>query len=822
MSVLKFTAFGGEVPRLTKRSLPDNASQVCENMAADTPEFLPLAADSTTGVIAGASVNQTIKTLYRYPTGSDTIRGSTYALSLARSTITGDQHDRVYASMMQGETTAAPAVITPDGLFPNVQARPLGVPYPTSALTLAHATVTQTLMTPSEVAGFTQSVIQRIKTIVSEALELTWWNPAFALSGAAYRENPAATGVGAYQRVWTLANPGAEVPVWETHNSSSWLRHVWVAEANPPSEMSGSQRKFFYNFQAKVGVYVMKADVSAQTAKLAALVLPDTTTRLLTDQAIDALWTALRAILPSTPTATSSPDLSSLFARFSTGYSALTTYLNDGFDATVTPQAGYQLVLRATLDVKATADAISAAYTDLATDHFDRAVVEYLTESRVLTDTIPDGESAIEELIFYTYTYVNDRGEESKPYLPGDGNSNTDIPSITCNQVQNAQVTRQNDHPAGNNITHWRVYRSAAGADAAAFMFVAEIPIATTTFTDLRRTDQLSESMVSMTWFPPPVVNGEHLRHLVSVPGGFLAGFIGDTVYFSEVHHPYAWPPEYAMQCSDQIVALGVFGVTLVVLTKGGPVFISGSAPETMTKVELESNEVCQSPRSVVPVEGGVLFVSQNGLCVASQSGVKVLTSSLFTSNGWLALSPQNMMCAELDGTVYIGHTNGLLFAALHIPTGKMVRINTVVTAFYSDFSTGELFAALPPASGQIATHVKLFAGSGSRTGRWRSKRIVLEKEAGFSWMAVEGLQSVAQPLNVSIYGYVTNAAGVEVETKIGTQVQSGTFSAVVTDTRPFRVSPGRFKDFEVEISGVCRVDSILLASSSEELKGVA
>ena len=300
-----------------------------------------------------------------------------------------------------------------------------------------------------------------------------------------------------------------------------------------------------------------------------------------------------------------------------------------------------------------------------------------------------------------------------------------------------------------------------------------------------------------------------------------MAGFIENTIYFSEPYHPYAWPPEYALTCEADIVALGVFGNTLVVLTKRGPEYVSGDAPSGMSKVRLESNEVCRSPRSVVPVSGGVVFASQNGLCMATQQGVLNMTDKLWTSNEWFGLEPERFICEEKAGVLYVGHEGGVLLGALHIPSGKLVRMDLQVTALYSDFQTGELFAALPPASGQRAGFIHLMHGAGSRTARWRSKRIVLQAETGFAWLAVEGAQTVATPLRVDIYGYYMDG-DTEVEVKLDTAKSDATYSAVVTDTAPIRVGVGRYKNFEVEIRGQCRVTSVQLVSSTNELKGVA
>lgn len=836
MSMLKFNVFGGEVPRLTKRDLPDDQSQIAENLMADTPEFRPLNTDYNNGDdIVGPAIDETCHTLYRYPTNSVTPLGTNLKMTIVRSPLVDDQYDRVYGAVMYGETEYPPVILSTsaavDTPVKGATLRPLGVKYPTTKLSLAIATVDQAFLTPWEASGFRTTLMEDIKTIASGALYSELWNPAFNLTGMpAFREYPSDTGKGIYQRMYVLTNPGDPTPVWSTLNGTPVANHLWITNvARPAYSVEGSNWVYYANFQAKVLVWKVRDDTflnapGGPTDKLKALVLPGTTERVMSDSDITAFWTVLRDVLPDDPANTARADLKTLLSRYQSEYLTLVNHLDQGFQEDVSPQAGYQIITKAFYDLQASVDGITTSYDTLARRDIDDAVIQYYKAK--FPGVLPEGVTELVEPRYYTYTLVNDRGEESKPYQAGDGNSDTDLPLINVNQAQSVTVTRP-ALPAGvtanDYITKWRLYRSANGSGSSAFLFVAEIPVGTTTYVDLRRTDALSEPMVTSTWSPPPTSGGKYLKHLVSLPGGFMAGFLGNTVYFSEPFHPYAWPVEYSIPVFGDIVALGVFGVTLVVFTKRGPVYISGSAPGSLAPVVLESNEVCQSPRSVVPIAGGVLFASQNGLCLAAQDGVRVLTDKLWTRKEWESLQPEHFICEEMNGVVYMSHTGGLVTAALHIPTMKLVRMDLSVTAFYSDFHNGELYAALPPATGQKPKVIKLLSGNTLRTARWRSKRILLEKEVGFVWLRVEGEQSAEAPLTVDIYGYLTDDTGTEVAYLLDTALSDvgNTHSAVVTDTRPVRIESGRFKDFEVEISGACRITSIQLTSTTVELQRV-
>lgn len=834
MALISLKVFGGEVPRLTKRDLPNTQAQVCENLLADTPEFRPLNQDSAEVAINGLPVNTDCLTLYRYPTGTTSLVGLNFPASFVRSPISNDQYDRVYVSAMAGAPELVPSILSPDVVTPTPvsgSVRRLGVPYPKAAPTLSVSTVDQAFLTPSEAGDFKLGVLDKIRTITFEAMETVLWNDAFGLATMpAFREDPANTGKGIYQRIYTNTTPASATPTWNTYNGTPVANHLWTLQATRfPYVTEGSSRTFYFNFQAKVNTLRVKADVTAQTNKLKALLVPGTTDRLLSDADITSLWAAIRAAIPDNPLDTVKAELKTLLNRYMSEYRTLVNYLDQGFGTDVTPATGYAQVTKAAADLQGTVDGIVASYNTLLSSDYRTAVLNYFNGT--ITGNLPEGETPVVETRYYTYTLVSDRGEESRPYIPATG---VDYPFIEVNQAQGVTFTLPANFltlsdvlPTRDYITKWRLYRSATGTEATTFQLVAELPVAQNVYVDLRRTESLNDGLQTLDWDPPPVLNygtpsAKYLRHLVAMPGGFMAGYLGNTVWFCEPYHPYAWPARYSQPVRGDIVALGVFGVTLVVLTTRGPVYMSGNSPDAISVVVLESNEVCQSPRSVVPVAGGVLFASQNGLCIATQSGVEVLTMSLFTKKEWQALQPEYFICEEMNSVVYISHTGGLVTGALHLPSMKLVRMDLGVTAWFSDFYTGELYAAKKPVTGQTAKAVKLLDGTGLRTARWRSKRITLSFQSGFAWMQVNGMQTVASPLNLNLYGYyVDKATGAEVEVKINTERASGAYSAVVSDVTPFRVQPGRYLEYEVEVSGTCRMSSVTVASTTQELQRV-
>ena len=102
------------------------------------------------------------------------------------------------------------------------------------------------------------------------------------------------------------------------------------------------------------------------------------------------------------------------------------------------------------------------------------------------------------------------------------------------------------------------------------------------------------------------------------------------------------------------MVGLGVFGQTLVVLTEGHPYYSSGADAANMSMQEIETPQACVAKRTIAPVQGGVMYASPDGLCLAGPSGVEVLTTMAFSKEDWQALSPETAFGAFSDGSYFL------------------------------------------------------------------------------------------------------------------------------------------------------------------------
>ena len=383
------------------------------------------------------------------------------------------------------------------------------------------------------------------------------------------------------------------------------------------------------------------------------------------------------------------------------------------------------------------------------------------------------------------YTYVTGRGEESAP-------SPVSI-AVVCDQDDHAQIVI-GAHPLNRDIGAWRSYRTNTGTAGAPFQFEGEYLITNKTVTVTTPSSELGEICPTTMWAEPPA----KLRGLINMPNGIMAGFFDNTVCFCESFVPYAWPVGYQLTVPHPIVALGAFGQTLVVMHQGGVDYISGSDSASMSIQKDVSKQACVSYRSIVSVEGGIIYASPDGLCLAAGQGVELITKNSFMRQEWQDINPASIIGGYSEQTYFGGWSNGANNGVfmLHLPTLKITTINLQGSAVFSDTATDTLYLA------QGTNVVALFKGNDRRLATWRSKIAVMPKHLGYAWLTMES--SFEHPVTVKWY---VDAALVH--------------TVVLTSRTPVRLPAVRGLEHEIEVITKACWNCITLASSTQELQAI-
>ena len=358
---------------------------------------------------------------------------------------------------------------------------------------------------------------------------------------------------------------------------------------------------------------------------------------------------------------------------------------------------------------------------------------------------------------------------------------------------------------SGNyNITKRRLYRTDSEGT---YRQVADILISNNSYTDTKDEVELGEAIPTSGFTAPP--DDDSTNHpsgpmigLVSMPNGILAGFTGKTVCFSEAFIPNAFPDEYQLTVKADIVSLAPLQTGLLILTKGKPAIVNGLDPASMSMSEIDSTLSCVSKRSVVDMGDAVVYASPDGLVMATEGGINLLTEDLFTRDQWQEFSPESLVAFSWEGH-YIGfYTNssgskGFIFD----PRGganSFVDLNFHATAGFNDLEEDELYLV-------VGGNLVKFA-SGSALGyTWKTKKFF-----------------VPRPINPAVAKVDCDSYGSGVTFKIfadGSNTPKHT--QTVTDNGVFRLPSGyKAKEFEVQVEGSTAINEICVYESAGEIGG--
>lgn len=367
-----------------------------------------------------------------------------------------------------------------------------------------------------------------------------------------------------------------------------------------------------------------------------------------------------------------------------------------------------------------------------------------LATAKLASDTsAPNTENRV-----YLYTYVSKFGEVEEESAP------SDTVDVVCSvKGGSVSVSGFKDPPTdGYNITKIRLYRAVTGQTSAVYLLVDEftlnsdhkfpsvltslngITVRDGVYEDTSSVVELGKELDSVNYTPPP----EGLKGLVSMPNGFLAGFVGNEVWFSEPNKPHAWPMDYMMTTDAEIVGLGVYGTTLVVTTTRQPYTISGTHPASMTQEKQPMFQPCVSKRSIAYDQYGVLYASPYGLVAIAGGQMDVFTRPIITQSEWIKYNPSTMLGVMYNNLYMAAYETAekpsmLLFSRGEEPA--LVEYEFAPTAMHVERSTGRLFCL-----NRKDNCIYLMDGAlqNKEDYVWKSKRFIYPYWTSFSAMKLD------------------------------------------------------------------------------------
>ncbi|CAN7304738.1 hypothetical protein LJR231_001565 [Phyllobacterium sp. LjRoot231] len=337
----------------------------------------------------------------------------------------------------------------------------------------------------------------------------------------------------------------------------------------------------------------------------------------------------------------------------------------------------------------------------------------------------------------YVYTYVTGFGEESEP-------SPASTP-VDWRPGQTMTLSGFVAPPAGRNITKRRIYRSQSGQSGTYFYLIDETAAVATNYVDAIAVDGFQEQLPSANYNAPP----DDLTGLTAMPNGIMAAFVGRKVYFCQPYQPHAWPEIYVITVDFPVIGLGAIGSSLVVATTGNPYFLTGSHPDSMQQTKLEQNLPCINARGIADLGFAIAYPSNEGLvAVRADSSIGLVTTQLFSPDGWRALSPSTFVSGQIYGryvafydTVDVDGVpqQGAIFIDI-AGTPFLIRSDTQANAVFFEIETGALNFLV-----KASTAVHRFdSPDGLREKMyWRSKIFVLSYPENFGAIIVDATENL-------------------------------------------------------------------------------
>jgi len=314
------------------------------------------------------------------------------------------------------------------------------------------------------------------------------------------------------------------------------------------------------------------------------------------------------------------------------------------------------------------------------------------------------------------------------------------------------------------------------------------------TFIDAIPSANLAEVIPTELYDPP----NDATIGIKAHPSGFLAGFFGNTLAFSEPGAPHAWPIDYRLVTGHDIVGLGVFGNTIAIVTEGWPYLAIGSDPSAISMVELEIEQACVSKRGMVDFGTAIAYPSPDGLIVISGNGATNATAGIFNRDQWQALVPTSFVAMNWEQKYLCFYDDGAGVQRAFIidpfaPEDGVKYVAQYATGGYKDIEEDILYLI-------ISDEIERWNESTTNLQfTWKSRPVFTPHAVN---MAAAKVIADDYPVTVEFY-----SDDVKRHTKI------------VQTLDAFRL-PGGFKGekFETIIKSTKRVSEVIMATTMSEL----
>lgn len=396
----------------------------------------------------------------------------------------------------------------------------------------------------------------------------------------------------------------------------------------------------------------------------------------------------------------------------------------------------------------------------------------------------------------YVYTYADAEGREGPPSEPSDIAHASKDDKITLTNIDTLSGAY---NPTG---AVQRFYRSENGSP---FQFLAERPSTTADFID--DFTLVAGSAVETTLYsaPPAMLKG-----VVVMANGIMAGYVGNDIYLSSPFQPHGWPEDYILHTDYPCTGLVAYGNALIVCTEKYPYSANVTHPSTASLDKMETIQGNLNIRSLIELDGGAMYASNDGLVFISVGGASLATGNVISEKTWREMNPSsihgyfyrgNYFGFYNAGTGSINTENGETIPAkggfiFDVQRQYVTYTDVYATAAYSDLGTSSLYLVIDDAGTN-----KVF--------KWNDNATPLS-------YVYESKPVVLPETTMTAARFELKSGAIDFELWVDKALK---FSKTVADNKPFRMPSGyKAKEFAIRLSGTGETDAVFIATSPSEL----
>lgn len=355
-----------------------------------------------------------------------------------------------------------------------------------------------------------------------------------------------------------------------------------------------------------------------------------------------------------------------------------------------------------------------------------------------------------------------------------------------------------------------RLYRLSAGEDKEAqYLYRTDLALDVTQFDDSALGETLGEVLPTTGWELPP----EDLQGMIELPEGGAAAFTKKEFCMAQPYYLHAWPASHRRTTHHEIVAIGAFGTSIGIVTKGTPYVVTGIDPATVSMERIEVIQPCVSKEGTVDLGYGLAYPTPDGLGFLAIGRADIVTKGVFEPEEWQALNPASFIAANYSGRYLAFYDTTTMDAAdkarlsdvdfefpekggfiFDMEQKSVVFLDEIAaTAIWSDYQTRQVYLAL-----QDGTIREFDADALEMEYRWKGKEYVLSARESMGWALV---QAKTYPVRLTVFAD-----------------QEPIYTRDVTDDQPFRLPDGEYLRWTVELQGQHQVEAVVLAGTADEL----